>query len=209
VNDGEERLVAFLERARDRGYFGPGPVRDHLTHARGFVAVAEARLGRAPATVVDLGTGGGVPGLVVATAWPDASVTLIEAGERRARDLAEAAAELFGGRVVVRRARAELLAHEPPLREAAEVVTARGFGSPALVAEIGTGLLAPDGVLVVSEPPGGNSTRWPERPLAELGLSPADIRTASDATFAVLTKRTAADLAVPRSTTALAKRPRW
>jgi 16S rRNA (guanine527-N7)-methyltransferase len=209
VTDGEERLVAFLERARTRGYLGPGPVEDHLVHARGFVAVTEAGLGRPPAGAVDLGTGGGVPGLVLAAAWPDAAVTLIEAGERRARDLAEAAAELFGARVVVRHGRAEVFAHERGLREKAEVVTARGFASPAVVAEVATGFLAPGGVLVVSEPPGGEPSRWPEAPLAGLGLGPARLDSAAGATYVRLKKRSAADAQVPRPAHQLAKRPAW
>jgi hypothetical protein len=209
VNDGEERLVAFLERARTRGYLGPGPARSHLGHARGFVAVVEGRLGEAPARVVDLGTGGGVPGLVLAAAWPDAGVTLIEAGERRARDLREAAGELFGARVRVRHGRAEVVAHEPGLRESAGVVTARGFGAPAVVAEVGTGFLATGGLLVVSEPPGGDRSRWPDAALAELGLGPADLVQASGATFAVLRKERAAAGDIPRPTRQLVKRPGW
>ena len=73
MTDSAEALRATLERARDLGFLGPGPVADHLAHARGFL-VAESALGRSPGQVVDLGSGGGVPGLVLAAAWPESSV---------------------------------------------------------------------------------------------------------------------------------------
>ena len=99
-------------------------------------------------------------------------MTLVEAGRRRAADLAAAAAELFGtdGRVEVVEARAETLAHRPDQREQAVLVTARSFGAPPLTAEIGTGFLAVGGWLVVSEPPEPDGDRWPADALARLGF---------------------------------------
>ena len=42
-----------------------------------------------------------------------------------------------------------------------------------MTAECAAPLLAPDGLLVVSEPPEARANRWPRRPLAPLGLVPA------------------------------------
>ena len=88
--DGDGALLGVLERARGHGSLGPGPVTDHLDHARGFAAAAVAILGRVPSVVVDLGTGGGVPGLVLACDWPSARIELIDASERRAANLRHA-----------------------------------------------------------------------------------------------------------------------
>ncbi len=206
----EDALLVVLERARARGYLGPGPVHPHLVHARGFAAVAAAVLGRPPGRVVDLGSGGGVPGLVLAATWPTARVTLVEAGHRRAEDLATAAAACFGtGRVTVIEARAETLAHDPDQRDQAALVTARSFGTPALTAEIAAGFLAVGGWLVVSEPPDPDDARWPVAGLARLGFGPARRRLEGNAHYAAIPKveTTAADR--PRATRRLVKRPAW
>ena len=207
----EDALLVVLERARARGYLGPGPISPHLAHARGFAAVATGVLARTPDRVVDLGSGGGVPGLVLAAAWPAARVTLVEAGRRRAADLAAAAAELFGtdGRVEVVEARAETLAHRPDQREQAVLVTARSFGAPPLTAEIGTGFLAVGGWLVVSEPPEPDGDRWPAAPLARLGFGVPVPLAEGGAHYIAIPKVDAAPADVPRDTRPLVKRPAW
>ena len=77
---------------------------------------------------------------------------------------------------MVRTARAEDVAHEPDLREAADLVTARSFAAPAITAEIATGLVAPGGWVIVSEPPGSDPDRWPEADLAGFGFGPAEVQ---------------------------------
>lgn len=70
-------------------------------------ALALARsLPAGPAEVIDVGTGGGIPGLVVAIARPDLSVTLVEATRKKAGFL-RAAAERLGVDVSVVNARVE------------------------------------------------------------------------------------------------------
>jgi 16S rRNA (guanine527-N7)-methyltransferase len=212
----DTRLAAVLERARAHGALGPGPVAPQIEHARGFVDVIAARVGE-PESVVDLGSGGGVPGLVIASAFPGARVTLVEAIGRRARDLELAAGELFGtaesdsdkGRVRVVEDRAEAVAHRPEFREAPAVVTARGFGRPALVAEIATGFLRIGGVLVVSEPPEGGSDRWPPERLGELGFGEATTVASRAAHYVLIGKQSAAPEDRPRPTKPLVKRPAW
>ena len=160
--------------------------------------------------VVDLGTGGGVPGLVLAWDWPSARIELIDASERRAANLRHAVVDLgVESRVRVHAARAELLAHDPRLREAADLVTARSFGPPALTAEIGAGFATVGGMLVVSEPPGGDPARWPEADLESLGLGPVQIVTAAGRSYAAFRKTAGLESGAPRSTKQLAKRPAW
>ena len=104
------------------------------------------------ATVADLGSGAGLPGLVLAIARPDLTVTLIEPMARRVVFLEEACAELGLDSVEVVRGRAE------ECRVHFDVVTARalaalpkllGWGMP-LVAERGQ-LLAMKGSSAVAE----------------------------------------------------------
>jgi 16S rRNA (guanine527-N7)-methyltransferase len=167
-------LDRLLSEARDLGFLGPGPVEVQLEHARAFAEAVEAALApSAPRAVVDLGSGGGVPGLVLASRWEAASFLFVEARARRAAFLLRAVAELgMGGRVTVEAARAEVVGRTPSRRGGFDVATARGFGRPAAVAECAAPFLEVGGVLVVSEPPNsvGAGARWPEAGLAELGM---------------------------------------
>lgn len=57
-----------------------------------------------PGRIADIGSGAGFPGLVVAVARPDCSVTLIESHQRKAVFLREASRKLPNVRVVAKRA---------------------------------------------------------------------------------------------------------
>jgi 16S rRNA (guanine527-N7)-methyltransferase len=210
VNQRDPELVATLELARDRGFLGPGPVDAHFVHARGFIEVAESA-GANPELVVDLGTGGGVPGLVLAQAWPEARVVLVEAMARRATHLREAVTRLgWGQRVQVDERRAELVARDPDFRERVDVVTARGFSAPAVTAEIAAGLAAQGSIVVVSEPPSREPDRWPSTGLAKLGFDGPEWReSVAGAHYVVLRKRRSTPASVPRSVGKPGKRPLW
>ena len=157
-----------LERARGLGLLGPGPVADHVVHSLGFLPALAGVVGH----LVDLGSGGGVPGLPIALARPDLRITLVDASARRAAflDAAVRALELESRAEVVL-GRAELLGHGA-LRGTADAVVARSFGPPAATAECAAPLLRPGGILIVSEPPEAQGERWPASPLEELGLVP-------------------------------------
>jgi 16S rRNA (guanine527-N7)-methyltransferase len=161
-------LLDVLERARRLGVLGPGPVMEHVAHAEGFLnALDEVPAG---SKVLDLGSGGGVPGLIVAEARPDLEVVLLDSLERRVALLSEAVVAMgWQGRVSTELARAEETGRSPLWRGKIDAVTARSFGPPATVAECAAPLLRVDGVLVVSEPP-EETDRWEAEGLALLGL---------------------------------------
>jgi 16S rRNA (guanine527-N7)-methyltransferase len=172
----DSRLIGVLERSRALGFLGPGSVRVHLDHADGFAA----GIGIAPAQFLDLGSGGGVPGLVLAHRWRESRAVLLDARERRCGFLREAVRALdLGGRVVVLWARAEDAGHRDYLRGAFDLVVARGFGPPAVTAECAAPFLRVGGTLAVSEPPVDDeadgpfpkSDRWAPAGLARLGLA--------------------------------------
>lgn len=95
-------------------------------------------------TIVDLGSGAGLPGIVVAAMLPDVNVALIEPMERRCAWLSEVADELELGNVDVRRGRAEEFhgAFE------ADAVTARAVAALDKLARWSFPLLRRGGVLV-------------------------------------------------------------
>jgi 16S rRNA (guanine527-N7)-methyltransferase len=160
-------VLAALDEARARGFVGGGQGVDALAeHARGFVdPIARAT------RVLDLGSGGGVPGLVIAAFRPDATVTLLDAGVSRTDWLRRVVGRLgWGDRVHVVTGRAEVLAHDDAWRGSQDAVVARSFAPPLVTAEVASALLRIGGRLVVSEPPTRDLTRWATAPLAELGL---------------------------------------
>ncbi|MEJ5255051.1 MAG: RsmG family class I SAM-dependent methyltransferase [Acidimicrobiales bacterium] len=169
-----EPLLGVLEEARKWGFLGPGPVEDHVAHAARFRRRIErlAAAGLAMSRGLDLGSGGGVPGLVLAAFDDSLHWVLVDAGERRTRFLEDAVAALgFGDRVSVRQGRAEVLARDPDLRYQIDLVVARSFGPPAVTAECATGFLRAGGYLLVSEPPSSElAERWPVDGLMELGM---------------------------------------
>jgi 16S rRNA (guanine527-N7)-methyltransferase len=135
---------------------------------------------------LDLGSGGGLPGLPLMLALPAVRWTLLDGSENRCRFLQEAVAGLLpsspsgggpegGGRdgstrqARVIHARAEEGGREENLRSSFDLVVARSFGPPAVTAECGAPFLRLGGHLIVAEPPEGQP-RWPAAGLAELGL---------------------------------------
>lgn len=170
-----QRIVAEVEptlvRSAELGFLGSMAILDQISHSLGFVAAAETALGRRPEAVADLGSGGGVPGLVLLACWPECRLVLLDANERRTEFLVEATSgSATGGRVEVIRGRAEEIGHDERYRGRFELVTSRSFASPAVSAECGAALLIDQGLMVVSEPPDGIGDRWPVEGLARLGL---------------------------------------
>jgi 16S rRNA (guanine527-N7)-methyltransferase len=203
---GGDALDAVLAEARGLGFLGPGPAGAHRAHAAAFTA---ALAGRPTGHGVDLGTGGGVPGLVLATALPGWAWDLVETAARRAAFLERAVDRLgLGDRVRVRHLRAEDLGRRPAERAGPDVVTARSFGPPAVTAECAAPLLRPGGLLLVSEPPAGGGDRWPAGGLGLLGLVLVERRPGPPA-LAVLRQDAPCPARYPRRPGLPAKRPLW
>ncbi|MBM3660212.1 MAG: hypothetical protein FJW95_12035 [Actinobacteria bacterium] len=200
-----ETLEQVLEESRRLGFLGPGPLTPQIDHARGFASTRE----RTPDSFLDLGSGGGLPGLVLALEWPKARAVLLDAMHRRTEFLRAACARLgFGDRVEVICARAEDAGRDPALRGRFEVVTARSFGPPAVTAECGVGFLRAGGALIVSEPPADDPDRWPAAGLGELGLA-VDRPATAEHRFVMLGLRGPAPSRYPRRVGVPGKRPLW
>jgi 16S rRNA (guanine527-N7)-methyltransferase len=198
-----------LMRSAELGFLGSMAIVDQLDHSLGFVAVAEAVLGRRPVAVVDLGSGGGVPGLVLRACWPESRLVLLDANERRTDFLAEVTSGWAAdGRVEVVRGRAEEIGQDDRFREQFDLVTSRSFASPAVTAECGAALLTDRGLMVVSEPPDESVDRWPSEGLARLGLEPLPPTRFEDRYgYQPLRKVAATDRRYPRRVGIPAKRP--
>jgi len=136
---------------------GTRPIHEVVAHAESFVVALAGVHG----VVVDLGSGGGVPGLVIAYRRPDLEVVLVDRRATRTDHLHRLVGRLgWSARVRVVTTEAEHVADL--LGDRVDAVVARGFGSPVATLRAAAPLLRPGGRLVVSEPPSSEPTaRWP------------------------------------------------
>ena len=207
------RLASVLEESRRLGFLGPGPIGEQIERSLALAPVLEAaiavRMGGDDAVrAMDLGSGGGLPGLVLAVATPAWEWTLLDGSVKRTDALTSWVQSLgLADRVRVIAARAED-AGRTGLRGQFGVVVARGFAAAAPTAECGAPFLGPGGALVVTEPPGGAPSRWPDGGLRQLGLERGDAVVAPVAAQVLRAVVTCPDR-FPRRTGVPVKRPLW
>jgi len=174
-----------------RGLLGPREV-PRLWERHLLNCAAIAGLPQSGATVADLGSGAGLPGIVLAIVRPDLQVVLLEPAARRADFLAEAVDLLRLTNVTILRARAEDAAAE--LR--VPVVTARAVAPLGRLVGWALPLLEPAGRLLAikgrladrevtaaaatlqaagAAPPRIVQCRFPAGPAGELELPPVTV----------------------------------
>jgi 16S rRNA (guanine527-N7)-methyltransferase len=142
---------SLAEQGEERGLIGPlEPARLWTRHILNSAIVAPlVRAG----VVGDVGTGAGLPGLVLAIARPDVEFVLIEPMERRVAWLHEQATELGLANVRVIRARAEDLKGG----ELFDQVTARAVAALRKLIPLTAPLVRPRGELVLMKGDGAQS----------------------------------------------------
>lgn len=171
--DAEPKLEALLGGLADPAapttvHAGEKAIDAHL--ADSLVAL-ELPAVRQAATIADLGAGAGFPGLALATARPDAAVTLIESNRRKASFVAELAASAQLDNVEVAATRAEEAGGKH------DVVTARALAELPVVLEYAAPLLHQGGTVVAWR--GRRDTNEEQRAeaaAAELGLERDELR---------------------------------
>jgi 16S rRNA (guanine527-N7)-methyltransferase len=200
-------LARALEASRARGFLGPNAIEPHFAHSLGFALCWEERILTPPASFLDLGSGGGLPGLYLLDRWRCQAV-FTDSMVKRAKFLEEVLAwegAPESGSVIT--GRVEEIARTPDLVEAFDLVTARSFGPPAVTAECGAQFLRIGGVMIVSEPPDDTEeNRWNALKLAELGLV-AEGRIRHGAAYQVLIKTHRTPNEYPRGIGTPRKRP--
>lgn len=204
--EGLEGLVEVVAAAQTRGFVGPGEPSAHVRHARHFGAL----IGDLRGPFVDLGSGGGLPGLVLAVLWPDAEAVLVDSSRRRCAFLREAI-EVLGldRQVSVWHGRAEEIGRDPGVRESQSLVVSRAFGAPAVLAECASPLIRVGGILAVSEPVDAPEDRWPAEPLGQLSLETAGFLGDGVASVARFRKIAPISARWPRRNGVPTKRPLW
>ena len=129
---------------------------------------------RGAGRIADLGSGAGVPGLVLAAALPASAVALVEASRRKCTFLERAAAEMGLTNTAVVAERAEAW---PAGIESRDLVTARALASLAVLVEYAAPLLMLGGALVAWKGRrDGDEERDGAAAAAATGLEPREVR---------------------------------
>ena len=148
-----------------------------------------------PGSVVDVGSGGGTPGIPLAVALPDRDVTLLEAERRKCEFLRRWEPELANLRVIWGRAEGQPV-------DAYGVAVAKALAQPPVAAEWCLPLVRPGGAAILWVGPSADHERL-VRVAERLAAEPAD----APAGFAVLRKLGPTPLGFPRRTGVARKRP--
>jgi 16S rRNA (guanine527-N7)-methyltransferase len=121
--------------------------RRHFSEALATLSAIEAR-GIATTPLIDIGTGGGLPGIVLKIARPDMVITLLEATRKKAEFLTQAVDALGLEGVTVVRARAESAGQQAEYRGAFQLATARAVAPLPVLLELALPLVGVGGHLV-------------------------------------------------------------
>jgi 16S rRNA (guanine527-N7)-methyltransferase len=150
-----DTLRDALGEAQRIGMLGAGDLDAVIDRSLGFVR----QLPEHTRQVIDLGSGGGDPGLVIAASCPDLSMTMVDRRAKRTDLLVRLVGRMgLSSRIEVVEADVADLARIFPSR-VWDAATSRGFGSPAYTAEHAAPLIE-HGCLLVSEPPDSTGERW-------------------------------------------------
>lgn len=142
IADSPHNLVARGERVSLRS-----------THVQECLALAHVLEAEAGSRWLDLGTGGGLPGLVLGIVRPDVRWTLVDATRKKVETVRSFAGELGLDNVRVAAGRAEALARDECFRAAFDGVVTRALARLAVAAELARGFLRPGGVFAVVKGP--------------------------------------------------------
>ena len=160
-------LERILREAQRIGALSNTPVAEIIEHAKWF---AEA-IPHSARTAVDLGSGAGVPGLIVALFCPQISLQLVDRRVGRTDVLVRAVHALnLTDRVTVKCSEINTMTKDSTWAKHFDVAMSRGLGPPIQTLNLSRDLVKPGGVIIISEPPPDSDSRWDEQQVRALGL---------------------------------------
>ncbi len=157
-----DRYAALLLEANPRAGLVSGRTdratlyRRHIDEALALAAALDAH-GVLASPVIDIGTGGGLPGLPLKIARPELEITLVEANRKKAQFLREAVADLGLAGITVICGRAEELARDAAHRETYALALARAVAPLRTLLELTLPFLQMGGMLAA--PKGSSAAR--------------------------------------------------
>jgi 16S rRNA (guanine527-N7)-methyltransferase len=134
-----------------------------------------------PLRVIDVGSGGGLPGLPLRLARADLALTLLEANQRKAAFLVQAAAKLGLSGVEVVARRAEDAGHDPRHRETYDVALARALAAMPVLVELCLPFVAVGGRLLAMKTDAAAEAASAGAAIARLGGELVEIGAAASA----------------------------
>jgi 16S rRNA (guanine527-N7)-methyltransferase len=161
--------------------------------------------------LVDVGSGGGLPGLPLKIARPDLEVVLVEADRDKAAFLQRAAAELGLEGIEVLDRRAEDVGRDPRYRETFDAAVARALAAMPVVAELCLPLVRVGGHLLAQKTQ-GEDVDGAMPAIEKLGGGPARVVAAPSSaratgTVVIVEKLRPTPEAYPRRTGVPARKP--
>ncbi len=190
------RYFELIEAANSRfnltGATGWERVRDEL-FIRSFSFLSPVAGGHVPAAewfsgrrVLDVGSGAGIPGLVLKIAVPEISVTLLDSSLKKTAFLREVVLDLGLEDAEVLTGRAEEVGRDSDHRESYDLVVSRGVARLAELAELTLPFVSPGGAAVAAKGPDIENELAEAARAAELmGAAPAVSTTAAGSTGSV------------------------
>jgi 16S rRNA (guanine527-N7)-methyltransferase len=133
----------------------------HLLDSLSVIGPLRRHTGGAAAALLDVGSGAGLPGVTIALACPELSVSCVDTVAKKAGFIRQVAAELPVPNLQALHARVETLPPRPW-----SIITARAFSSLADLVALSRPLLAPGGVWMAMKG---------QHPADEIAALPADI----------------------------------
>ena len=131
-------------------------------------------------SVIDVGTGGGFPGIPLAVYAPDKHFTLLDSLNKRLRIIDELAGELEINNITLVHGRAEDIAKKPEHREKYDLCVSRAVSNLATLSEYCLPFIRVGGYLLAYKGPGAEEeAKDAEKALKILGGSIIDIRQTS------------------------------
>lgn len=160
--------------------------------------------------LLDVGSGGGIPGIPLAIARPDVRVDMLEATAKKVRFLHEATGELGLTNTGAYHGRAEDFGRLPAYREQYQAVTARAVARLVTLAELVLPFLAIGGVAILPKgDAAGDELREAREAIEICGGEPRPIfhSDINNARFVIIDKRRATPDLYPRRPGVPGKQP--
>ncbi|TME17224.1 MAG: 16S rRNA (guanine(527)-N(7))-methyltransferase RsmG [Chloroflexi bacterium] len=162
--------------------------------------------------VIDVGSGGGLPGLPLKLARPALDLTLLESNGRKAAFLQQVVASLALSGVLVVRARAEAAGRLPAHREAYDIAVVRALAPMPVLAELCLPFVRVGGRLLAMKAHAEAEVRLALPAIEKLGgrlreVAPAPSAARSSGVVVVVSKERSTPAEYPRRAGLPARRP--
>ena len=164
-------LEPVLRAAQKIGALSDTPIEQIISHALWFAQAIPDSAKR----VIDLGSGAGVPGLIIAFERPELELVLVDRRSGRTDSLTRSVLALnLAGRVRVKCSEIADLARDSKFSKNFDAAISRGLGPPLETLRLSRDLVKVGGVVIISEPPPTAQSRWNPNQISMLDLEGPD-----------------------------------